>query len=113
MSSNSTTTFDIDRQSGQSISNVGGDQTIYYGDRSRATRAGKVLASLGLVLLLVGLALLVVMSVVTAHNVLHVISNGDAKPPYTKYVPAFWPLTVGLLVGGVVVNRVARIVVGR
>ena len=24
-------TFEIDRQSGQNISNVGGDQTIYYG----------------------------------------------------------------------------------
>jgi hypothetical protein len=50
MTSNEAVTFEIDRQSGQNISNIGGDQTIYYGDRNRATRAGKVLAALGLLL---------------------------------------------------------------
>ena len=33
--------------------------------------------------------------------------------PYTQYVPAAWPAAVGLIVGGFVVNRIARIVVGR
>src|SRR4051794_13304076 len=67
--SSDATTFDVDRQSGQNISNVGGDQTIYYGDRNRATRVAKVLAALGLLLSLAGLALLVVFGVMTAHGV--------------------------------------------
>ena len=107
------TTFGIDRQSGQSISNVGGDQTIYYGDRSRATRAGKVLAALGLLLSLVGVALLVVFGVMTAHNVLQAMKDHDFGKPYTQYLPSGWPGALGLIVGGFVVNRVARIVVGR
>jgi hypothetical protein len=107
------TTFGIDRQSGQNISNVGGDQTIYYGDRSRATRAGKVLAGLGLLLSLVGLALLVVFGVVTAQNVLHAVKDHVFGKPYQQYLPSGWPAAPGLIVSGFVVNRVARIVVGR
>jgi hypothetical protein len=107
------TTFDIDRQSGQNISNIGGDQTIYYGNRDRAARAGKVLAALGLLLSLVGLAFLVVLGVMTAHSVLDAAKNGGVQKPYTQYLPSAWPGAVGLIVSGFVVNRVARIVVGR
>jgi hypothetical protein len=107
------TTFEVERQSGQNISNIGGDQTIYYGDRNGPLRAGKVLAAFGLLLSLVGLALLVVFGVMTAHNVLDAANNGGVEKPYTQYVPSAWPGVVGLLVGGFVVNRVARIVVER
>jgi hypothetical protein len=107
------TTFGIDRQSGQNISNIGGDQTIYYGERNRPVRAGKVLAAFGLLLSLVGLALLVVFGVMTAHTVLHAANNGGVEKPYTQYVPSAWPGVVGLLLSGFVVNRVARILVGR
>ena len=107
------TTFGIDRQSGQNISNVGGDQTIYYGERSRASRVGKVLAALGLLLSLVGVALLVVFGVMTAHNVLQATKDHDFGKPYTQYLPSGWPAAFGLIVSGFVVNRVARIVVGR
>ena len=107
------TTFEIDLQSGQNISNVGGDQTIYYGDRNRGARAGKVLAALGLLLSLVGLALLVVFGVMTAHSVLHAAKDGGIQKPYTQYLPSAWPGAVGLIVSGFVVNRVARILVGR
>lgn len=113
MNTSDTTTFELDHQSGHNISNIGGDQTIYYGERSRATRLGKVLAALGLVLCLVGLALLVAIGVTTVRTVLHAIHSGAAKSPYTQYLPPVWPVGVGLLVGGVIVNRVARIVVGR
>jgi hypothetical protein len=105
--------FEVDHQSGQNISNVGGDQTIYYGDRSRATRAGKVLATLGLLLSLIGLALLVVFGVMTAHNVMQAANHGGIEKPYTQYLPADWPAALGLIVSGFVVNRLARIVVGR
>ncbi len=113
MTSSDPTTFEIDRQSGQNISNVGGDQTIYYGDRNRASRLGKGLAALGLVLSLVGLALLIVLGVMTAHSVLDAAKNGGVQKPYTQYLPSVWPAAVGLIVSGFVVNRVARILVGR
>ena len=113
VASSEATTFDIDRQSGQNISNVGGDQRIYYGDRSRASRAGKLVAALGLMLSLAGLALLVVFGVMTAHSVLDAAKNGGVEKPYTQYLPSAWPATVGLIVSGFVVNRIARIVVGR
>ena len=107
------TTVGIDRQSGQTISNVGGDQTIYYGERRRASRVGKVLAALGLLLSLVGVALLVVFGVMTAHNVLQAKKAHDFAKPYTQYLPSAWPAALALIVSGFVVNRVARIVVGR
>lgn len=107
------TTFEIDRQSGQNISNIGGGQTIYYGDRSRSSRWGKVLAAVGLSLSLVGLVLLAVFGVMTAQSVLHAMKNGGVETPYTQYLPSAWPATVGLIVSGLVVNRVARILVGR
>lgn len=113
MASSEATTFEIDRQSGQNISNVGGDQTIYYGDRNRASRLGKGLAALGLVLSLIGLALLIVLGVMTAHSVLDAAKNGGVQKPYTQYLPSAWPAAVGLIVTGFVVNRVARILVGR
>ena len=107
------TTFDVERQSAQNISNVGGDQTIYYGDRSRASRAGKLLATLGLLLSLAGLALLVLFGVMTAHSVLQAAHDGGVEKPYTQYLPSVWPGAVGLILCGFIVNRVARIVVGR
>ncbi|HSC02816.1 MAG TPA: hypothetical protein VLC49_05835 [Solirubrobacteraceae bacterium] len=111
--SSDATTFDVNRQSAQNISNVGGDQTIYYGDRGRASRAGKLLAALGLSLSLAGLALLVVFGVMTAHSVLQAANNGGVEKPYTQYLPSAWPAAIGLILSGFVVNRVARIVVGR
>jgi hypothetical protein len=113
VASSDTTTFDVDRQSAQNISNVGGDQMIYYGDHSRASRAGKVLAALGLLLSLAGLALLVVFGVMTAHSVLQAAHNGGVEKPYTQYLPSAWPGAIGLIVSGFIVNRVARILVGR
>ena len=107
------TRFDVDRQSGQNISNVGGDQTIYYGDRNRASRWGKVLAALGLLLSLIGLALLVVFGAMAAHHVVNAVKDHDFGKPYSRYVPSGWPAAVGLIVSGFVVNRVARIVVSR
>jgi hypothetical protein len=113
VSSGDVTTFEIDRQLGQNISNVGRDQTFYYGGRNRSSRWGKLLAALGLLLSLVGLVLLAVFGVMTAHSVLHAMKNGGVQTPYTQYLSSAWPATVGLIVSGLVVNRVARILVGR
>jgi hypothetical protein len=113
MSSSVDTAFEIDRQSGGTISNVGGDQTIYYGDRSRTTRAGRVLAALGLFLSLAAFALLVPLGVTTAHRVLDAVHAGELHGPYPHYVPGYWPVAAGLLVAGFVFRRFARIMVGR
>jgi hypothetical protein len=106
-------TFDIDGQLAQNISNVGGNQTIYYGDRSRAARIGKVMAVLGLLLSLAGLALLLAVAVTTTHGVLDAVHGAGVQTPYTQYLASGWPEAVGLVVGGFVVNRFARILVGR
>lgn len=113
MTSSDATTFEIERQSGANISNVGGDQTIYYGDRSRAIRAGKILAAFGLFLSLVGFALLVPIGVTAAHRVMHDAHAGGVHPPYTHYVASYWPAAAGLLVGGFVFRHFGRIMVGR
>lgn len=107
------TTFEIDRQAGANISNVGGDQTIYYGDRSRTIRAGKVLAAFGLCVSLIGFALLVLIGVAAAHRVMHDVHAGGIHAPYTQYVPSYWPVAAALLVAGFVLRRFARIMVGR
>lgn len=113
VSSGDATTFEIDRQSGQNISNIGGDQTIYHGNRNRSSRWSKILGAVGLLLSLVGLVLLAVFGVMTAHSVLHAMKNGGVQTPYTQYLPSAWAATVALIVSGLVVNRVARILVGR
>ncbi len=107
------TTFEIEAQSGQNVSNIGGDQTIYFGDRSRATRVGRIAEVVGLLLSLVGLAVLVPVAVATAHSVLHDIHGQGLQTPYTHYLSAGWAAAVGLLVVGFVVKRFARITVGR
>jgi hypothetical protein len=113
MNSSDATIFEIDTQLGQNISNIGGDQRVYIGDRSRSARVGRVLGALGLLLSLVGLALLVLVGVTTAHTVLDAVHDGGIQVPYTQYLPSGWPAPVGLSVGGFVVNRLARIMVGR
>ena len=109
-SSDAEPAFDIESQLAQNISNIGGNQTIHYGDRSRAARNGKVMAVLGLLLSLAGLALLVAVAVTTTQNVR---DAGGVETPYTQYLASGWRVAVALLVGGLVVNRFARIIVGR
>jgi hypothetical protein len=111
MNSSLATTFEVDHQSGHTISNIGGDQTIYYGDRGRAARVGKILAALGLFVCLVGAAMLVPIGVTTATHMLHAADG--IHTPYTRYLPSVWPAPLGLLIGGFVVTRFARIMVGR
>ena len=105
--------FDIERQLAQNISNIGGNQTIQYGDRSGAARIGKVMAVLGLLLSLAGLALLVGVAVTTTQNVLDARHASGVETPYTQYLASGWPVAVGVLVAGLVVNRFARIILGR
>jgi hypothetical protein len=107
------TTFEVDSQSGQTISNIGGSQTINYGERRGGARTGRVLWLLGFALCIAGLALLVPIGVATTHNVLDAAKAGGVQTPYTQYLVSDWPAAVGLLIGGVVMNRFARMLVGR
>jgi hypothetical protein len=107
------TTFEIETQSGQNVSNIGGDQTIYFGDRSRANRIGRIVEALGLSLCLIGVGVLVPAGVTTAHSVLHDIHARGLQTPYTNYLSAGWAVAIGLSVVGLLVKRFARIAVGR
>jgi hypothetical protein len=111
-SSGDAPSFEIDHQSGHTISNVGGDQTNYYGDRGRASRVGKIIGALGLLLSLIGSALLVRVGVITVQRALHHPSAGRFHAPL-HYVPGAWPAVLVLLVSGYVVRHFARIVAAR
>ena len=104
MSVGDITTFDVEQQSGQSISNVGGDQMNYYRDSGGAGRVGKILGVVGLCMSVVGVALLVLVVVAAVHNVVHDLHAAGVKPLVVHDVPAVWPGAVGLLVGGFVVS---------
>lgn len=104
------TRFDVDRQIGESINNVGGDQTFNIGTRGRSAAVGKALGVLGLVLSLGGLALLVSVAVTTTQSVLDAVENGGAEAPYTQYLASTWPAAVALLVAGIVVKRLGRVI---
>jgi hypothetical protein len=107
--SNADTRFDIDRQIGESINNVGGNQTFNIGRGGRSEVVGKALGVLGLVLSLGGLALLVSVAVTTTQSVLDAVENGGAEAPYTQYLASTWAPAVALLVAGIVVKRLGRV----
>lgn len=107
--SNAETRFDIDRQWGESINNVGGNQTINLGG-GRSVVVGRVMGAIGLALSLGGLALLVSVAVTTTQSVLEAVDNGGAEAPYTQYLASSWVPAVALLVAGIVVNRFGRVI---
>ncbi len=61
-------TFEIDNQAAAAITNVGGDQTIYAGERR--SRVPRLVSVLGLGLWLTGLGLLVLTGIRTAKTLL-------------------------------------------
>src|SRR5688572_8196384 len=93
-------TFDIETQAAAAITNIGGDQTVYAGERrSHVARMGSVL---GLLLSLAGLGLLVLTGIRTADTLL--ASNFWPSDPayYTDAVSGTWLPAVILLVAGIV-----------
>jgi hypothetical protein len=98
--------YDIETQAAAAITNVGGDQTVYAGERRSAfARWG---ALLGVALSLGGLGLLVLAGVRTAD----VLLANDFWPPeaayYTDHVSPLWLPAVVLLGAGFVVKRFAK-----
>ena len=100
-------TFDIETQAAAAITNIGGDQTVYAGERR--SPVPRLIAVLGLVLSLAGVGLLVLTGTRTADTLL--ASNFWPSDPayYTDAVAGTWPPAAVLLVAGIVVSRVGRV----
>jgi hypothetical protein len=100
-------TFEIETQAAAAITNIGGDQTVYAGERrSPVPRLGSVL---GLLLSVAGLAVLVLTGIRTADTLL--ASNFWPPEPayYADAVAGTWQPAVILLVVGIVLSKVGRV----
>jgi hypothetical protein len=99
-------TFDIETQAAAAITNIGGDQKVYAGERS--SPVPRLVSVLGLVLKLAGLGLLVLTGARTANALL----ASDFWPSdvgyYTDAVAGTWQPAVILLVAGIVLSRFGR-----
>ena len=100
-------TFDIESQAAAAITNIGGNQTVYAGEKR--SPVPRLVAVLGLLLSLTGLGLLVLTGIRTADALL--ASNFWPSDPayYTDAVAGTWPPAVVLLVAGIVVSRIGRV----
>jgi hypothetical protein len=99
-------TYDIETQAAAAITNIGGDQTIYAGERR--SPIPRLLSLTGLTLSLTALGLLVYTGVNTANELL----ANDFWPSdvgyYTDAIASTWQPAVILLVAGIVLSRVGR-----
>jgi hypothetical protein len=100
-------TFDIETQAAAAINNIGGDQTIYAGERR--SRLPRLVSVLGLLLSLGGLALLVLTGIRTADTLLALNYWPLAPAYYTAALPSFWLPAVILFVAGIVLSKVGRV----
>ena len=98
--------YDIETQAAAAITNIGGDQTVYAGERRSAfARWG---ALLGVAISLAGLGLLVMAGMRTAETLLANDFWPREAAYYTENVSSLWLPAVVLLVTGFVVNRFAK-----
>jgi hypothetical protein len=100
-------TFDIETQAAAAITNIGGNQTVYEGERR--SPVPRLVSVLGLVLSLAGLGLLVLTGFRTADRLL--ASNFWPSDPayYTDAVAGIWLPAAILLVAGIVLSKVGRV----
>jgi hypothetical protein len=100
-------TFEVETQAAAAITNVGGNQTVYAGERH--SRIPRIVSLIGLVASLSGLGLLVLTGVQTANKLL-----ADNFWPlnghyYTAAVPSTWLPALILLGGGLVLARLGHV----
>jgi hypothetical protein len=100
-------TYDIETQAAAAITNIGGDQTVYAGERR--SPIARLLSLTGLTLSLTALGLLVYTGVNTANELLASDFWPLAPAYYTDAIASTWQPAVILLVAGIVLSRVGRV----
>jgi len=100
-------TFDIETQAAAAITNIGGDQTVYAGERR--SPVPRLISVLGLLLSLSGLGLLVLTGIRTADTLLALNFWPPAPAYYTAAVPDTWLPAMILLVVGIALLKVGRV----
>jgi hypothetical protein len=101
-------TFDIETQAAAAITNIGGDQTVYAGERR--SPVPRLVSVLGLLLSLSGLGLLVLTGIRTAETLLALNFWPPSPLYYTAALPDTWKPAVILLVVGIVLSKVGRVI---
>ena len=100
-------TFDIETQAAAAITNIGGDQTVYAGERS--SRVPRVVSVLGFALSLTGLGLLILTGIRTANTLLASDFWPSDTAYYTGAIADTWQPAVILLVVGILLSRLGRV----
>jgi hypothetical protein len=100
-------TFDVDTQAAAAITNIGGDQTVYAGERR--SRIPRLVSVIGLALWLTGLSLLVLTCVRAADTLLANDFWPSDASYYTGAVAETWRPAVTLFVVGIVASLVGRV----
>jgi hypothetical protein len=100
-------TFEIETQAAAPISNIGGDQTVYAGERR--SRVPRLISVFVLALWLTGLGLLVLTGIRTANT----LRANDFWPSdvsyYTGEVADIWQPALALFVLGNVLSMLGRV----
>jgi hypothetical protein len=104
-------TFEIETQAAAAITNIGGDQTVYAGERR--SRVPSLISVLGLGLWLTGLGLLILTGTSTANTLL----ENDRWPSnvsyYTGAIADTWLPAVSLFAVGIVLSLLGRVLGSR
>ena len=99
-------TFDIETQAAAAITNVGGNQTVYAGERR--SPIPRIVSVIGLLASLTGLGLLVLTGIRTANTLLAADFWPSDSAYYTEAIADTWLPAVILLVTGIVLSRLGR-----
>jgi hypothetical protein len=100
-------TFEVDTQAAAAITNIGGDQTVYAGERR--SRIPRLVSVLGLALWLTGLGLLVLTCVRTADTLLANDFWPSDATYYSGAIAETWRPAVTLFVVGIVASLLGRV----
>lgn len=100
-------TFDIETQAAAAITNIGGDQKVYAGERR--SPVPRMVSVLGLLVSLGGLGLLVLTGIRAADTLLAINYWPLAPAYYTDAVGGTWQPAVILVVAGIVLSKVGRV----
>jgi len=106
--------FEIETQSASSISNVGGDQNVYFGGvRSRAAAIGRGVAALGLALFFGGVGLFIATVVISMQRLVQDINGSGISDNFRHYVPDISIPALALLAAGIILVRFGRLYANR